>query len=226
MARSYYTFSDGHEKVLTRTHDDALAEEKQDQRHGYVWGLIKHKIYLEEGNNDDRCSTWRKAMPTAMPATVRRLCSNHSSPACKQPFSFTILSKPTLQRNKTCKRNRNKDLQLIKQSEVLWYLNVQSVLQRCPNLQKNKKAKQGGAHAKHGCLISNDTSSPGPQRKNGKIAKATKQQTDRESQEDQRAWAPTWRTLMATATPATGTRFLSTHSSPARRHPLSYITRV
>ena len=173
-------------------------------------------------------STWRKAMPTAMPATVRRLCSSHSSPACKQPFSFTILSKPTLQRNKTCKRNRKKNLQLIKQREVLWYLNVQSVLQRCPdnNLQKNKKTKQGGAHAKHGCLISNDTSSPGPQRKNGKIAKATKQQTDRESQEDQRAWAPTWRTLMATATPATGTRFLSTHSSPARRHPLSYITRV
>ena len=52
--------------------------------------------------------TCKKAMPTAMPATVSRLCSNHSSPACKQPFSFTILSRPTFKQNKTCKRNKKR----------------------------------------------------------------------------------------------------------------------
>ena len=81
--------------------------------------------------------------------------------------------------------------------------------------------KQGGAHAKLRCLISNDTSSPGLS-----TQKQQKKPQNRESQEDQSTRARTWRTLMATATPATGTRFLSTHSSPARRHPLSYITRV
>ena len=34
--------------------------------------------------------TWRKATPTATPATVSRLFSNHSSPAIKQPFSLII----------------------------------------------------------------------------------------------------------------------------------------
>ena len=31
----------------------AVAGEGQDQHHGYVWGLIKHEIYLEEGSDDD-----------------------------------------------------------------------------------------------------------------------------------------------------------------------------
>ena len=36
MTKSYFAFNDEYEKVLTRTHDDALAGEKQDQHHGYV----------------------------------------------------------------------------------------------------------------------------------------------------------------------------------------------
>ena len=38
-----------------------------------------------------RRPTWRKAMPTATPATTRRFRSSHSSPAPRQPFSLMIL---------------------------------------------------------------------------------------------------------------------------------------
>ncbi len=44
--------------------------------------------------------TWRKATPTATPATVSRLFSNHSSPAIKQPFSLIIFWTSSLYQNK------------------------------------------------------------------------------------------------------------------------------
>lgn len=56
----------------------------------------------------DRFPTCRKAMPTAMPATVRRLCSNHSSPACKHPFSFTIFSRPTFHTKQNMQKEQKK----------------------------------------------------------------------------------------------------------------------
>ena len=51
--------------------------------------------------------TWRKATPTATPATVSRLFSNHSSPAIKQPFSLIIFWTSSLYQNKkTCQTTK------------------------------------------------------------------------------------------------------------------------